>query len=74
MPSLVTVATFNYPHEVAIPRARLESEGIPCHVKDEKFLGLEPFFAANGSGIKLQVNEEDVEDALKILRDAGYVD
>ena len=74
MPRLVTIITFNYPHEAAIPKARLESEGIPCLLKDEATLGLQPFFSAAGGGIKLQVNEEDVEDALKILRDAGYVE
>ncbi len=72
MSELVTLIVFNYPHEAAIPKARLESEGIRCHLKDEQTLFLQPFFSANGGGIKLQVNEEDVEEARLILIDAGY--
>ncbi len=72
MSTFVTVAIFNYAHEAAIPRARLESEGILCFLKDEQTLFLQPFFSANGGGIKLQVNSEDVEDALRVLEDSGY--
>ncbi len=72
MTTFVTVAIFTYAHEAAIPRARLESEGILCFLKDEHTLMLQPFFTFNGSGIKLQVNAEDVEDAIRVLKDSGY--
>ncbi len=72
MSTFVTVAIFNYAHEAAIPKARLESEGILCFLKDEHTLMLQPFFTFNGSGIKLQVNAEDVEDAIRVLEDSGY--
>jgi hypothetical protein len=72
MSTFVTVAIFNYAHEAAIPRARLESEGILCFLKDEQSMYLQPFFTFNGSGIKLQVNAEDAEDAIRVLEDAGY--
>ncbi|CAN5901690.1 hypothetical protein BH11BAC7_BH11BAC7_31310 [soil metagenome] len=72
MSTFVTVAIFTYAHEAAIPKARLESEGILCYLKDEHSLMLQPFFTFNGSGIKLQVNAEDAESAIRILEDSGY--
>ncbi|CAN5355825.1 hypothetical protein BH09BAC5_BH09BAC5_12740 [soil metagenome] len=72
MSEFVTVAVFNYPHEAAIPKARLESEGIPCFLKDEQTLFLQPFFSASGGGIQLKVNAADVEDAIAVLKAAGY--
>ncbi|MDQ3109584.1 MAG: DUF2007 domain-containing protein [Bacteroidota bacterium] len=72
MSTFVTVAVFTYGHEAAIPKARLESEGILCFLKDEHTLMLQPFFSFNGGGIKLQVNAEDAEDALQVLKDMGY--
>ena len=68
----ITVATFNYAYETAIPKALLESEGILCYVKDEISMYIQPFFSTNGIGIKLQVNKEDVEDAIRILKGGGY--
>jgi hypothetical protein len=73
MPTFITVAVFNYVHETFIPKARLESEGILCFVKDEISMYLQPFFASSGTGIKLQVNNEDAEDAIRILQECGYL-
>jgi hypothetical protein len=72
MSTFVTVAVFTYAHEAAIPKARLESEGILCFLRDEHTLFLQPFFSSAGGGIKLQVNAEDVEDAIRVLEDNGY--
>ena len=72
MPTFVTVAIFNYAHETIIPRAKLESEGILCFVKDEYSMYIQPFFSSTGTGIKLQVNAEDAEDAIQVLKECGY--
>ena len=71
MSIFVTVATFRYLHETYIPKARLESEGILCFLKDEHTMFIQPFFS-EATGIKLQVGENDAERATQILRDAGY--
>jgi hypothetical protein len=73
MSTFVTIAVFNYAHEAAIPKARLESEGILCFLKDEHTLMLQPFFTFNGAGIKLQVSAEDAEDALRVLKDMDSI-
>ena len=67
MSIFVTVATFRYLHEALIPKAKLEAEGILCFLKDEDSAFIQPFFS-EGSGIKLQVGEADVEKAIEILK------
>lgn len=73
MSTFTTIATFNYAHETMIPKAKLESEGILCFVKDELTMYLQPFFSSGSGGIKLLVNEEDADEARQILLDAGYI-
>jgi hypothetical protein len=72
MGRFVTVATFTNAHEVTILKARLESEGILCFVRDEFSMYLQPFFSAAGGGIKLEVGEEDAEEAMRIVKEFGY--
>jgi hypothetical protein len=72
MSTFVTVATFNYLHEAYVPKAKLESEGILCFLKDEHTMFIQPFFSVS-EGIKLQVGNDDAEDAIQILKDAGYL-
>lgn len=70
----VTVKTFTYPHEISIIKARLEAEGIECFVKDELTTGIHPFYSNAIGGVKLQVKQKHADDALALLRDAGYVE
>jgi hypothetical protein len=70
---LVTVLTFTYSHELAIVRGRLEFEGIECFVKDEFTAQVNPFYSNAIGGIKLQVKESDLENAVEILKELGYI-
>lgn len=70
--NLVTVATFTYPHEAAILKGRLESEGIECFSKDENTISAQPFYSNAIGGVKIQVKESDVERANKIVKDYYY--
>jgi hypothetical protein len=72
MSELVTILSIQYPNQVYIIKARLESEGIECFIKDELTIQTDPFLSNAIGGIKLQVKEEDVPDALKILDTEGY--
>lgn len=74
MNGLVTVAVFGQPHELAVVRARLESEGIFCHAQDEHTVAAHPFYSHLVGGIKLQVRPEDAAQALEILNEAGLGD
>src|SRR4051812_21631861 len=73
MDNFVTIKTFNYSNEVAIIRARLESEGIECFIKDELTIQLNPFYSNTIGGVKLQVRQHDVPLAIEILKDTGYL-
>jgi hypothetical protein len=69
----ITVLTFTYPHELAVIRGRLESEGIECFVKDELTVQVNPFYSNAIGGVKLQVKESDLEKAMEILRETGSI-
>ncbi len=70
---LVTIKTFTYPHEAGIIRSRLESEGIYCFLQDELTAQVHPFYSNAIGGVKLQVREEDLEKAIRILKESGYL-
>ena len=62
---LVIIATFNHAAEARVYRAKLESEGIWAFVA-ENFAPNWPITVGAG-GVKLQVKESDVKNALKII-------
>ena len=69
----ITVLTFTFAHEVAIVRGRLESEGVTCFVQDELTAQIHPFYSNAIGGVKLQVRESDLNQALDILKETGYI-
>jgi hypothetical protein len=69
----VTIKTFTYSTEVAIIRGRLESEGIECAVQDELTVQANPFYSNAIGGVKLQVRQSDVQKAIEILEEGGYL-
>ena len=68
MANYQTIATFLYPHQAHLAKAKLESEGIDVFLKDELMM-----YSLAVEGIKLQVEEHHVEHALRILTECGYV-
>jgi len=70
---LVTVISFTFTYEAAIVRGRLESEGISCFLQDEFFLQVNPFATNAIGGVKLQVPESDLNHAIEILKETGYI-
>jgi ribosomal protein S27AE len=61
----VTVATYTFPWEAQLAKARLESEGIDSVVADEITAGL---YGANAiGGVRLRVREEDADRAVELL-------
>src|SRR5689334_13746716 len=74
MESFVTVASFTYPHEAAVLKGRLESEGIECFLRDELTVQVYNFYSNALGGVKLQVHKNDAESVYYILKDLGYND
>ena len=71
MSALVTIKTFTYSHEVAVIASRLEADGIRCFVQDGLTTQIHPFMSSAIGGVKLQVREEDVEEAIAMLKESG---
>ena len=65
--SLVTVKTFDNPMDAHLLRSKLESEGVHCFLFDENIVGLNPLYNVTVGGIKLKINEDDVDKVKVIL-------
>ena len=63
--ALVTISKFNSAHEAELARLALESEGIPAFVIDAYTGGL--LREMTTGGVRLQVDESDVDDADAVL-------
>jgi len=68
MNNFITIATFEYPHEVAIIKSKLEFEGIKVFLKDELTIQTDNFLSNAIGGVKLQVLEKDINKAKEILK------
>ncbi len=66
---LVTVRTFDNTIDAHLLKAKLESEAINCFLFDENITALYPLYNISIGGIKLKVNENDVELASAIIND-----
>jgi hypothetical protein len=63
----VTIKTFDNYFSANIILGRLQESGIPCYLKDEYTVTIDPILSNAIGGIKLVVNEADESDALKLL-------
>lgn len=70
MSKLVTVKIGTYPNELALVKPYLEDNGIMCFILDENINSIYPIGAFGGA--KLQVAEEDADQARKLLIEGGY--
>lgn len=57
-----------------VVKGRLEADGIECFVRDEHTITTIPIYDIALGGIKLQVQEKDVEAAKEILKTVSYND
>lgn len=68
MSKLVTIRTFDTYLPAQILKGRLESEGIPCHLKDEQSVTMYWFWSGALGGVKVQVLETDRDSAEALIR------
>ena len=67
---MIKLITLNNAQEAHILQGRLENEGIECFLTNENFTNLVPVFNNMlGSGVQIQVAEEDFEKAREIIKD-----
>ena len=62
---MITIATCNKPEQAHLVRMRLEAGGIPAFLLDENVTQMESGFFTGG--VRVQVADEDVEAARKLL-------
>ncbi len=67
----ITIISFTFPHEAYVIAAKLESEGIDVNIKDELTVQVYNFLSNAIGGVKLQVQEKDLQKAEKIISEAG---
>lgn len=73
MPQFVTISTFTLPAELAVAKSKLESLGIPCQTQDELTVQSYNFISNAVGGVKLQVERQNVNEAIEILRKDGFL-
>ena len=66
---LITARIFDNPIDAHLLKSKLESEGIYCYLKDEHTITIDPLVSNAIGGIKLQIKNEDVEKAKKVLKE-----
>ena len=71
MDKLITIRTFSQSIDFEMVKSYLESCEIECFGKDE--VNNRAYLANVNGGIKLEVREEQSEEAVNLLLEAGYL-
>lgn len=67
MTEFITVATFNFPHEIIILKSILDNEGIQYLFQNENLISIDPLASYAYGGINLKVHPNDIEQVKEIL-------
>lgn len=65
--NFITIRSFDNYIDANILRGKLQNEGIPCFLRDEYTVTIDPILSNAIGGIKLTVAETDMEKALELL-------
>lgn len=66
-----TIARFGSLEQAQLIKLKLESRGIEAFIPDDISATLTPHFFMTKSGVRVQVDEKDEEEARQILADDG---
>lgn len=69
----ITIHVFQFPTEAQIAKSFLESENIEVFLKDELTVQSHNFISNAVGGVKLQVKEDDIITAKRLLAEKGYL-
>jgi len=67
MTEFITVATFNFPHEIIILKSILKHKKIPHLFQNENLISINPLATIAYGGINLKVHPNDIEKVQEIL-------
>lgn len=69
----VTIKTYHMSHEAATTISYLEAHGIRCFLKDAHLVQIDPFYSNAVGYAKLQVSKDELERAVMLLKEGGYI-
>jgi hypothetical protein len=67
MEEFITIATFNFPHEIIVLKSILQNEGIAFFFQNETLVSVNPLASYAYGGIQLKIHPNDFETVQKIL-------
>ena len=67
MTEFITVATFNFSHEITILKTILDHEEIPYLFQNENLISIDPLASIAYGGIQLKVNPNDISRVKEII-------
>jgi len=68
MSEFVTVAVFEYPHEITVLKHLLDQSELQYFFENETMMNIVPMYSQALGGIKLKVHPNDVETVREILK------
>ena len=66
---MITITTVSYIHEADLIRMKLEGEGINVFIADQMTASISPLHSGAIGGIRIQIDEKDLEAAREVLSD-----
>lgn len=67
MEEFVTIATFNFPHEIIVLKSILQNDEIAFFFQNETLVSVNPLASYAYGGIRLKIHPNDFETVQKIL-------
>ena len=67
MEEFITIATFNFPHEIIDLKSILQNEGIAFFFQNETLVSVNPLASYAYGGIQLKIHPNDFETVQTIL-------
>ena len=69
MTEFITIASFNFAHEISVLRTILEREAIPHLFQNENLIAIDPLASLAYGGIQLKIHPNDADRVKQILND-----
>lgn len=69
MQEFITIAVFNFAHEITVLKTILDREGIPYLFQNENLVSIDPLASIAYGGIQLKVHPNDFERVQQIIDD-----
>lgn len=68
MNEFVTVAVFDYPHEITVLKHLLDQSELQYYFENETMMNIVPMYSQALGGIRLKVHPDDVDTVREILK------